>query len=623
MALVNALLATMLALTAWTVGRWGRLAGLSHALWLLVFLKLVTPPLLPINMPWPLESAATLAEEPMLTSEADSAADLLISNAELAEPSSASTPAPERRHVIVQPLRPAGISWAVGSWRSLWQPALLTIWCAGTFLFWIVAGYRLALLRRLLRHAEPASLPLQAQVIQLAQRLGVARPPGVWLVPMQIPPVLWAVLGSPRLLLPRALWEQLGAEQRRTLLVHELLHLRGGDHWVRRLELLALGLYWWHPVAWWARLELRELEEQRCDAGVVAQLPAARADYAQTLLDTVAFLSRARSAAPVGASSMGQVRVLKRRLTMILHGSTSSTWSRRGAWLVLGLGALLLPWMPTWAQSQPKPAPQQPDRGTAQTGQPESPLRNLAERNFAAYLNAVGQALPRRSKEASRDDLDARLADLEEKLAALQKEIQNLRRERGAKRSFSLIDLQSWSNQPLNESFHSGQYEGNNLASLPQGEQTLGSVPFRIGKQLVQLGSRINRPDKVESIKVGRKLSKLNILHATGYIADDGTEIAQYTIHYEDGTTATIPVVYGEDVLDWWKYPFSGEPTRGKVVWNGENEPAKREFDATLRLYMTTWDNPKPDVRISSIDYAVAGDTQCVPFCVAMTGESK
>ena len=144
-------------------------------------------------------------------------------------------------------------------------------------------------------------------------------------MPVPIPPMLWAVLGKPRLLLPAALWEALAEEQRETLLVHELLHLRGRDHWVRRLELLTLGLYWWHPVAWWARRELREAEEQRCDAWVVGALPASAAAYAQTLLDTVAFLSRARCATPVGASSMGQVRVLKRRLTMILQGTTANS----------------------------------------------------------------------------------------------------------------------------------------------------------------------------------------------------------------------------------------------------------------------------------------------------------
>jgi hypothetical protein len=38
---------------------------------------------------------------------------------------------------------------------------------------------------------------------------------------------------------------------------------------------------------------------------------------------------------------------------------------------------------------------------------------------------------------------------------------------------------------------------------------------------------------------------------------------------------------------------------------------------------MTTWENPKPDLRITSIDYSATKDIQCVPFCVAMTAEAK
>ena len=71
-------------------------------------------------------------------------------------------------------------------------------------------------------------------------RLGVAHPPEVWLMPVPIPPMLWAVLRTPRLLLPVELWERLSEEQRDTLLAHELVHLRGRDHWVRRLEEHAL-----------------------------------------------------------------------------------------------------------------------------------------------------------------------------------------------------------------------------------------------------------------------------------------------------------------------------------------------------------------------------------------------
>jgi cytochrome c553 len=157
------------------------------------------------------------------------------------------------------------------------------------------------------------------------------------------------------------LWRKLSAEQQDTLLAHELAHLRRGDHWVRRLELLVLGLYWWHPVVWWARRRLQEAEEECCDALVVSILPDAATAYASVLVETVAFLSQTRLAALVGASGAGQVPLLKRRLTMILTETSSRKSSRIGFWIVLGLGALLLPLAPGAAKpeaSEPQSPPQ-------------------------------------------------------------------------------------------------------------------------------------------------------------------------------------------------------------------------------------------------------------------------
>ena len=68
-----------------------------------------------------------------------------------------------------------------------------------------------------------------------------------------------------------------------------------------------MGLYWWHPVVWYARRELREAEEQCCDAWVVATLPGAGRAYASALLDTLDFLSAAPPAVPLLASGLGQV----------------------------------------------------------------------------------------------------------------------------------------------------------------------------------------------------------------------------------------------------------------------------------------------------------------------------
>jgi hypothetical protein len=68
-------------------------------------------------------------------------------------------------------------------------------------------------------------------------------------------------------------------------------------------------------------------------------------------LDTLDFLSAAPPAVPLLASGLGQVSDLKRRLTMIMRGTTPRALGWRGALTVLSLGALLLPVLPTRAQA--------------------------------------------------------------------------------------------------------------------------------------------------------------------------------------------------------------------------------------------------------------------------------
>jgi hypothetical protein len=159
--------------------------------------------------------------------------------------------------------------------------------------------------------------------------------------------MLWAVGCSPRLLVPTDLLAVLSDEQLDTLLLHELAHLRRRDHWVRVLEFVVMGLYWWHPVVWYGRRELREAEEQCCDAWVVSTLPGAGRTYASALLDTLDFLSTAQAAVPPLASGLSHVVDLKRRLTMIMCGNTPRSLSWPGCLAVVALGLTLLPMLPS------------------------------------------------------------------------------------------------------------------------------------------------------------------------------------------------------------------------------------------------------------------------------------
>jgi beta-lactamase regulating signal transducer with metallopeptidase domain len=86
------------------------------------------------------------------------------------------------------------------------------------------------------------------------------------------------VFALPRatLLWPAELDQRLDLAGMRAVLLHELAHLKRRDQLTAWLEIAAACLWWWHPVVWWARHELREYAEFACDAWVVAQLPGER-----------------------------------------------------------------------------------------------------------------------------------------------------------------------------------------------------------------------------------------------------------------------------------------------------------------------------------------------------------
>jgi len=183
------------------------------------------------------------------------------------------------------------------------------------------------------------------------------------------------------------------------------------------------------------------------------------------------------------------------------------------------------------------------------------------------------------------------------------------------------IDLQSKGNHRLAESFDVDTPD-KNLKELPRGEQTFGGVRFRIADLCIQLAGtkRPDNPQEVKAIPVNKMSTELYVFHGTEFGFDaDGTVIGHYQMNYEDNTTATLPIVLGEDVRDWYNHDGGKPVTQGKVVWEGTNADL-RTHDKLLRLYLTVWENPHPDKQIVSIDY-VSTNTNAAPFCVAMTIE--
>lgn len=373
--LANALMATVLAVMAAAVSTLCPRPALRHGLWLLVLLKLLTPPFMPMPVRWLGPSSAALTAT---APEPDPTTEVLL----LSEPSAVDIPDPDARPAApvlpletTEPPRPqvgsasshppggrgpsslppggGGFGWGVWALRScpgpLWRAAVI-FWPVGSLLWLAWTGLQVRRFHRLQRRALPAHPALQARAQRLARRMGLARCPDVRTLPGAISPMLWAV-GRARLLLPEGLLGRLDPSQQAALLAHELAHLRRRDHWVRIVELIATGLFWWHPIQWWARREIREAEEQCCDAWAVWALGGVGRPYALALLRAVEFVSQSRPALPVAASGIGQVPHLRRRLTMIMQGATPRSLSWPGCLAVFGIGLFLLPLVPVQAQT--------------------------------------------------------------------------------------------------------------------------------------------------------------------------------------------------------------------------------------------------------------------------------
>jgi beta-lactamase regulating signal transducer with metallopeptidase domain len=437
--LANAVSATVLALCAALAGSLCRRPGLRHGLWLLVLLKLVTPPFVPVSIPLsstnePDNTVAAGFSQLPTGPDAEMTAELSLTSGTVPADSSTLLPSPETQGEIRSLDRTDG---GVVFWPAL----LLICWMAGSGIWLTLALWRLLRFQKALRLLGPAPSALQEQSRRLASRLGLARCPAVWLVPAPVSPMLWALAKTPRILIPAGLWNRLTQEQRETLLAHELAHLQRRDHWVRLLELVVLGLYWWHPLAWWARRKLREAEEECCDAWVLRALPSAGPAYAGALLEAVTFLSEARAVLPPAASGIGHVRLLQRRLTMILRGKTFEPLGVTGVLILLGLGVVLLPLLPSWGQTEPPAALQEPAAVPAGTPAPVP----LSESSPAAVGPAEPQAQPGQPHavregvpehlQMARDEVEVLESQLEIKRAEI-REIE-VQRE-GAERTWSI-----------------------------------------------------------------------------------------------------------------------------------------------------------------------------------------
>ncbi|MXW17483.1 MAG: M56 family metallopeptidase [Gemmatimonadetes bacterium] len=292
----------VLAGMAWTVQRRVGRPGVSYHIWLLVLVVLLVPAV--VSLP-------VLPAEPagMAVTPASGSADVVLAE---------TTSGPSRR------LGPGALA----------GPALAITWLLGTIglLGWSMV--RTTRFRRVLAKASTrAAAQIQHEAAAIGRRLGLARVPEVLTADARVTPLVWWNGGKVRVLIPAWILTDLTRDELRAILAHELAHVRRRDHLVRWLEWFACSVFWWNPVAWWARRQLRIAEESCCDRLALEVAGSSPRSYANALLRVVAKASRSPGFHPplpaTAADGAGRTETLERRLRMIVSTDIRSPARRR------------------------------------------------------------------------------------------------------------------------------------------------------------------------------------------------------------------------------------------------------------------------------------------------------
>jgi beta-lactamase regulating signal transducer with metallopeptidase domain len=373
---------------------------LAHALWVLVLMKCIMPPLWssPVSpFSW-MRSETTPMEQRTSSSIYLTKDSPPFSNPIVVHVQTVTEDAGTRDSVAVAPDNGVNHettatlkSYGKLNLLSDWQSLLGCIWVFG-----VAAGGLLSVVRFgwfiywLKFQATESDVDLGEAVENLAKRLNLKRRTRIRVLENPIGPAVFGVI-RPTVLLPTAIVRNKTAHELEPLLAHELLHIRRGDLWWAMLQTVATSLFWFHPLVWMAARMVTREAERSCDEETIACLGCRPATYARSLLEILEQKHRLRvvpalpGVRPVDITRARLERVM--RLGNGLHRRTP-VW----IWLVmLIVGAVALPGA-ALVLAQETPAIVNDNTGPTSTTDSTSTEVKTSTQDVSDLLNLIRQS---------------------------------------------------------------------------------------------------------------------------------------------------------------------------------------------------------------------------------------
>jgi beta-lactamase regulating signal transducer with metallopeptidase domain/Tol biopolymer transport system component len=313
----------------------------SHALWLLLLIRLMLPGTLPgqIDLPGLFLSSDQQIEQKQPSEAVKEQAASQISEESLTISGQIKDPVVGRQEPTTpKPGMIANLQNQHKPWLVSFHRVLPFIWVAGAvviglyilmsnfFLWWIVKRERPLLDQKILEIFEECKELIGVQII-------------VGLIPSaQIKsPALFGFV-RPRLLLPKEMLEVASQKEMRYIFLHELAHLKRRDIYLGWLTSFLQILHWFNPLVWFAFYRMRADRELSCDAFVLSRAGKEESqEYGQAILGLLRRFSRSQPL-PAMAAILENKSQLKRRITMIAQFKKDSyQWSPLAVFLILAI----------------------------------------------------------------------------------------------------------------------------------------------------------------------------------------------------------------------------------------------------------------------------------------------
>jgi len=141
-------------------------------------------------------------------------------------------------------------------------------------------------------------------------------------------------------------WENWPEESKRSVLLHEINHIREKDNWLNLLKRIVLALNFFNPLIWILNKRISHYSEMICDEYTVQQLKSDHLTYSKILLKISESLTRVNREMSLSLAFSESHRLMKIRIQYILSRKEKSFMKRLDYKYSLLIAILILAMVP-------------------------------------------------------------------------------------------------------------------------------------------------------------------------------------------------------------------------------------------------------------------------------------